>query len=78
MSKWVKVESDFLSESLMRSLVENGNECSGKTPTTMLKGVVHSFKQINKDEMIVCWECSDGWGGVEMGNCKIKTNWWEN
>ncbi|UUW39768.1 hypothetical protein VP14_081 [Vibrio phage VPMCC14] len=77
MSKWVKVESDFLSEALMRSLVENGNECSGKTPTST-KGIVHSFKQVNKHEMVVCWECKDYWGDIQMGNCKIKTNWWED
>ena len=77
MSKWVKVESEFLSNALIQAMLSDSSDCDNKRPSTWRGGIVHSFKQINKYEMEICWECSDRFGGIEMGNCKIKSDWWE-
>tara|TARA_Y100000588_G_scaffold170332_1_gene184163 strand:- start:19297 stop:19533 length:237 start_codon:yes stop_codon:yes gene_type:complete len=75
-SKWIKVDSEFLSDALISAMVDGDMEITNERPTTWKGGKVHSFKQIDKHNMIVCWECSDGFGGVEMGNCVIKNDWY--
>lgn len=78
MGKWIKCESEFLSEALIHSMLSCGPECSGKLPLTWKGAKVHSLIQVNKSVMEICWECSDGFGGVKMGNCKVDMEWWRD
>lgn len=75
-NKWIKVESEFLSNALIGEMFADSVSCTGKTPTHSLGAFVHAFRQISKNEMEICWEFKDDTFGVEMGNCKINTEWW--
>ncbi|CAH9017486.1 conserved hypothetical protein [Vibrio phage 193E37-1] len=81
MNKWVKVESEFLSDALFERMRTAGldiDETSrGKVVSHKYGVVVHSFTQINKNEMIICWEGFNCRGERVMMNTKVKEYWWE-
>ena len=79
MNKWTKVESEFLSSALFERMEDDGldiDEMSRDKVVDYKWGViVHSFTQINADEMIICWEGVDCFGERTMMNTKINTDW---
>lgn len=78
MNKWIKVESDFLSNALFSEMLKDCCSVSGEVPINSKKSRVHSFTQIDNNHMVICWESEDYYGEVEMGNCTVKTNWYED
>lgn len=80
MNKWVKVESEFLSSAIFERMGYSGLDIDMKSRDFVIDYkydvVVHSFTQINNDEMIICWEGVDCSGNRIMMNTKIDEYWW--
>lgn len=80
MNKWVKVDSEFLSSALFERMSYAGLDVDEITRDLVIDHkynvVVHSFTQINEDEMIICWEGSDYDGHRVMLNTKVNEYWW--
>ena len=79
MSKWIKVESDFLRDALLQQMKEDTLsfvvDSRYRVQSYNNKRVIHSFTQIDKHRMVICWEGVDNWGNRVMTNTTVNTNW---
>ncbi|AOQ26813.1 hypothetical protein [Vibrio phage S4-7] len=82
MNKWVKVKSEFLSSALFDRMSYSGLDIDEKSRDCVIgykyNVVVHSFTQINENEMIICWEGADVLGNRIMMNTKVDEYWWRD